>query len=118
VPFETGPITTRDAKEAYQDVLGRGGATLPRRDAVDRRTVEEVTSGKGHILNSQAEVGGWPDLQSAAAPRDTDGDGMPDEWERQHGLNPNDAADGPKVGNTGGYTNVEEYLNGLVISDW
>jgi hypothetical protein len=42
---------------------------------------------------------------------------MPDEWERQHGLNPNDAADGPKVGNASGYTNVEEYLNGLVISD-
>lgn len=117
VPFETGPLMTQDAKDAYRDVLGHGGATLPRRDAVDRRIVEEVTSGKGHILNSQAEVGGWPDLRTAAAPPDTDGDGMPDEWERQHGLNPNDAADGPKVGNTGGYTNVEEYVNGLVVSN-
>ena len=68
VPFETGPITTQDAKDAYRDVLERGGAILPRRDAVDRRIVAEVTSGKGHILNSQAEVGGWPDLQTAPAP--------------------------------------------------
>lgn len=110
-PFETGPITTQDAKDAYRDVLARGGATLPRRDAVDRRIVEEVTSGKGHIINSQAEVGGWPDLQGAAAPRDSDGDGMPDEWERQHGLNPTDPADGAQDRNGDGYTNVEEYLN-------
>ena len=69
-PFETGPISTQDAQDAYRDVLARGGAILPRRDAVDRRIVEEVTSGKGHIINSQTEVGGWPDLQSAAvAPR-------------------------------------------------
>jgi hypothetical protein len=114
VPFETGPIATQEAKDAYRDVLGRGGATLPRRDAVDRRIVEEVTSRKGHILNSQTEVGGWPDLRTAAAPLDSDGDGMPDEWERQHGLNPNDAADGPQVRDASGYTNVEEYLNGLV----
>ena len=114
VPFETGPITTQDAKDAYRDVLERGGATLPRRDAVDRRIVAEVTSGKGHILNSQAEVGGWPDLQTAPAPQDSDGDGMPDEWERQHGLNPNEAADGSQDRNADGYTNVEEYLNSLV----
>jgi hypothetical protein len=115
VPFETGPIMTQDAKDAYQDVLGHGGATLPRRDAVDRRIVEEVTGGKGHILNSQAEVGGWPDLQTAQAAQDSDGDGMPDEWERQHGLNPNDAADGSQGRSADGYTNVEEYLNGLAM---
>ena len=114
VPFETGPITTQDAKDAYQDVLGHGGATLPRRDAVDRRIVEEVTGGTGHILNSQTEVGGWPDLQTAPAPRDSDGDGMPDEWERQHGLNPSEVADGIQDRNADGYTNVEEYLNRLI----
>jgi pectate lyase len=113
-PFETGPIVRQEAKDAYRDVLACGGATLPRRDSVDQRIVAEVTSGKGHILNSQDEVGGWPDLQTAAAPKDSDGDGMPDEWEQQHGLNPNDAADGPQVKDAGGYTNVEVYLNALV----
>jgi hypothetical protein len=113
-PFETGPIATQDAKEAYTVVLERGGASLPNRDAVDRRIVEEVRSGKGRIINSQAEVGGWPELQTAPAPRDSDGDGMPDAWEREHGLNADDAADGPADGNNDGYTNVEEYLNSLV----
>jgi pectate lyase len=91
-PFATGPIVTQKAPDAYEAVLRSGGASLPRRDAVDRRIVEEVRGGKGHIINSQAEVGGWPDLQSAPAPRDSDGDGMPDTWEQQHGLNPGDAA--------------------------
>lgn len=113
-PFETGPIVTQGAKDAYLAVLDRGGASLPVRDAVDRRIVEEVTSGKGRIINRQAEVGGWPDLQSAPAPRDSDGDGMPDAWEQEHGLNPNDAADGPADRDTDGYTNVEEYINSLV----
>jgi hypothetical protein len=114
VPFETGPIATQEAKDAYQAVLTCGGATLPRRDAVDRRLVEEVMTGKGRIRNSQAEVGGWPDLRAAAAAQDSDSDGMPDEWERQHGLNPNNATDGPQAAEAGGYTNVEEYLNSLV----
>ena len=113
-PFETGPIVTQDAKDAYQAVLAHGGASLPRRDAVDRRIVEEVKTGKGHIINSQKEVGGWPDLKSAPAPRDSDGDGMPDEWEKQNNLNPEDASDGPADANGDGYTNVEEYLNSLV----
>jgi pectate lyase len=116
-PFVMGPIVTQQAPDAYEAVLRSGGATLPRRDAVDRRIVEEVRNGKGHIINSQAEVGGWPDLQSAPAPHDSDGDGMPDAWEQQHGLNPADAADGPRDRDEDGYTNVEEYLNGLVIAD-
>jgi hypothetical protein len=81
------------------------------------RIVEEVTSGKGHILNSQAEVGGWPDLQSGAVPRDSDGDGMPDDWERRHGLNPDNPADGAQDGNGDGSTNVEEYLNDSALAD-
>jgi hypothetical protein len=112
--FETGPIRTEGAKDAYQFVLDRGGASLPTRDAVDRRIVEEVTSGKGRIINSQSEVGGWPDLQTSSALRDGDGDGMPDAWEQAHGLNPDDTADGLADRDADGYTNVEEYLNSLV----
>ena len=115
-PFETGPVVAQDAKDAYKSVLAQGGASLPRRDAVDRRIVEEVKTGKGHIINSQNEVGGWPDLKSAAAPSDSDGDGMPDEWEKQHNLNPEDASDGSADADGDGYTNVEEYLNSLLQS--
>lgn len=114
VPFETGSIVTQDAPAAYQAVLQSGGASLPRRDAVDRRIVEDVVKGTGRIIKSQNEVGGWPELRGTAAPRDTDADGMPDSWEQQHNLNPNDAADGPQDRNGDGYTNVEDYLNEIV----
>ena len=45
---------------------------------------------------------------------DTDGDGMPDEWEKAHGLNPNDTSDGNGYNLSPSYTNLEMYLNGLV----
>jgi hypothetical protein len=113
-PFETGPIVTQEAPDAHLAVLRSGGANLPRRDAVDQRIVKDVLKGTGRIIKSQSEVSGWPDLQSAPAPRDSDGDGMPNAWEQQHGLNPNDAADSSLDGNGDGYTNVEDYLNSLV----
>lgn len=44
---------------------------------------------------------------------DADNDGIPDEWETSHGLNPTDAADGRATA-ADGYTNLELYLNDLV----
>lgn len=67
---------------------------------------------KTGIIDSQEDVGGWPLLKSAPAPTDSDHDGMPDEWEKKNGLNPNDPADGNTV-NEDGYTNLEKYLNSL-----
>jgi hypothetical protein len=61
-------------------------------------------------------VGGWPELKSKPAPVDTDGDGMPDDWERTQGLDPTKAADGSKDRDGDGYTNVEEYINSLAPS--
>ncbi len=113
-PFDVGTVVTHSAGEAYRLVLERGGASLPVRDPVDRRIVTDVKTGKGGIINSQTEVGGWPELKTSPAPRDGDGDGMPDAWEQDHGLNPADAADGPADKDGDGYTNVEDYLNGLV----
>ncbi len=43
-------------------------------------------------------------------PQDTDGDGMPDEWEKAHGLNPKDPSDASRKG-ADGYTNIEKYLS-------
>jgi hypothetical protein len=113
-PFATGPIATQAAPEAFRLVREQGGASLPVRDAVDRRIIEDLARGTGHIIASQEEVGGWPDLRTATPPADSDGDGMPDTWEQASGLNLNDAADGPQDRDGDGYTNVEEYLNSLV----
>jgi hypothetical protein len=71
--------------------------------------------GRG-IIDSQADVGGWPALTSGAAAPDRDHDGMADDWEMAHHFDPNDPTDSPRDRNDDGYTNVEEYLNSLVPS--
>ncbi len=124
-PFPFAPVHTQTAQEAFLSVLENAGATLPRRDIVDARIMEEVRTGTATfggvhgagrgIIDSQETVGGWPELMletDAPAPLDTDKDGMPDAWELQYGLNPNDPADRNGDNNGDGYTNLEEYLNG------
>jgi hypothetical protein len=110
--FSAPAVHTVPAYEALEAVLARVGASLPRRDAVDARLVEHVRTRGGRIIDSQTEVGGWPELQSAAAPADTDNDGMPDAWEIRYGLNPHDPADAALDSDGDGYTNIEEYING------
>ncbi|HEX8070063.1 MAG TPA: pectinesterase family protein [Pyrinomonadaceae bacterium] len=110
--FEFAQVETDDAKTAYDRVLHVAGNSRAR-DAVDTRIVTEVQGETGHFINSPTEVGGWPALNSTNAPADTDGDGIPDQWESVHGLNPADAADGRAV-TAGGYSNLENYLNDIV----
>lgn len=103
---------TQPALEAAELVLARAGASL-HRDAVDERVTDDVRHHRGKLLDSQAEVGGWPQLHSAPAPVDRDGDGMADDWEQAHGLNPSDSSDRNADRDGDGYTNLEEYLNNL-----
>ena len=114
-PFVSGSDVpeTQTALKAYSIVLNLAGASLVR-DAVDSRVVNDVRNGTGRLIDSQKEVGGWPELKSKPAPADTDGDGMPDAWEVKNGLNPNDSADGKRYTIKKDYTNLEVYLNGLV----
>jgi hypothetical protein len=111
-------VVTQTPNEALDAVLAHGGASLPARDPVDVRIAEEVRTGTAHgpgggIVNSQQELGGWPELASLPAPADGDHDGMPDAWERREGLDPADPADGGRIA-AGGYSNLERYLNSLV----
>ena len=114
-PFDAPTVKTTSAKEALADVLaGVGaGAVLPRRDPVDARIIESVEKRSGKIIDSQREVGGWPEYRSGMAPMDRDKDGMPDTWERAHGLDPLNGADAAKKKAGAGYTNIEMYLNEL-----
>lgn len=118
--FAVEPVTTQPAEVAYEAVLESAGASL-HRDAVDDRIVKEVRSGKSPfgkkgngIIDSQENVGGWPELKSLPAPIDSDSDGMPDEWEKQHGLNAHDPSDANKRNLEKNYDNIEVYLNSLV----
>ena len=112
-PFGTARLKPETAEEAFAHVLASAGATLPTRDAVDQRIRNDVKNRTGAIINSQADVGGWPDLRSAPPPPDSDHDGIPDAWEQAHHLNPTDPTDA-RTPTPDGYTQLEQYLNELV----
>lgn len=111
------PVVIEDAAAAYEKVLARAGASL-RRDAVDARQITHVRSlGKqGAIILRESDAGGQPEVKGGPAPKDSDGDGMPDAWEMANGLDPNDPSDAQKL-TASGYTNLENYINGLVQRD-
>lgn len=115
-------VTTHTAMEAYEKVLEYGGASFSR-DAVDERIVENVRNTSydfegsngsvNGIIDSQGDVGGWPELESTPAPVDTSGDGMPDAWKTANLLDPSkQQANGNELST--GYDNVEVYINSLV----
>ena len=138
-PFPMAPVKILTAQQGYNYVLNNAGATLPMRDPVDKRDIEQVRTGKiiytkmetdtdfqfkyrrlpkdsyklGIITNID-QVGGYPKYTGTPY-KDSDNDGMPDSYEKSHGLNPNDASDASKYAkNGGGYTNIEIYLNSVV----
>ena len=116
-PWKAMPIRQQSPKEAYLAVLEHAGCSLPKRDSIDARIIGEVRNGTAShgnngIIDKPGDVGGWRKLESGTAPADADEEGMPDEWEKKHGLNPNEADDNAHDKDDDGYTNIEEYLNG------
>lgn len=114
-PFPYEPIEEDTPEVAYQRVLKSVGCSFSR-DAYDREVLRQVKKGIGTfgidgIINSPKDVGGWPKLKTKKAPKDSDGDGMPDAWERRHGLNPHDASDASEYTLDKDYTNIEVFLN-------
>ena len=124
ISAEGSAVKTEAAEAAFADVLATAGASL-RRDAVDARIVDEVRAGtaaagtKG-IIDSQTQVGGWPEYKATeeelARTTDSDGDGMPDWFEEKAGLVKSNAADGKAISldKNGRYTNLEMYLHYLL----
>lgn len=103
----------QNAEDAFETVLTKAGCSL-KRDAIDTRIVSDVRNGKGKLINSPDEAGGYPVLNSDPAPLDTDQDGMPDSWEDEHGLDKTAREDGKQYTLNENYTNLEVYLNELV----
>ncbi len=110
--FPYPPMKNKTGEAIYELVLNGAGAVLPARDPVDQRIINEIRTGKGAIINSQKDVGGWPVFNSTKAPVDKDREGMADKWERAHGLNAKNPDDHKNDPDNDGYTNLEEYVNG------
>ena len=116
--FKIPKPKTQSAKKAYQSVLKNAGCSLVR-DVLDMRYVNETRTGsftykgsKGStngLIDSQNDVGGWPEYISLPAPKDTNRDGIPDGWleKKYPGKKATDV-------NMNGFTYLEIYLNELV----
>ena len=113
------PVETQTAKASYESVLAQSGC-LPR-DAVSKRTIEEVRAGTGSWTRRPPKEGLLTGLTPTKAPKDTDNDGLPDPWERTHALDPADPSDATNPVPAGAspkdrhkaYTWIEYYLNDL-----
>ncbi|UOQ96763.1 polysaccharide lyase [Hymenobacter sp. 5317J-9] len=136
-PLPMPEITIIPAEKAYSYVLDNAGATLPKRDPVDARVIQQVRTGKidylknvklpttqfehrrlpidsykNGIITDPVQVGGYPTY--AGKPyTDSDKDGMPDDYEKKNGFDPKNAADAAAIAKNG-YANIENYLNSLV----
>ena len=164
-PFQMPFVSIMGAEQAFNWVLQNAGATVPCRDIVDQRIMDEVRTGKPYyvenyekkvkdnpygdtwglspksqnedglfkyrrlpkdsykqgIITDPRQMGGYPEYRAWQPYKDTDMDGMPDEWETANGLNPNDASDAQKDCNGDGYTNIEKYINAIPTNsrvDW
>lgn len=137
-PLEVDFVTTQTAEQAYELVLDHAGCSK-QRDSIDERIIEETRTGTTTYIGSvtkdasmkpglidqpsdvqpQGATSPWPELRDHnVIPdqiRDTDGDGIPDVWEKKYGLNPSDDSDGIATTlSKDGYTNLEVYMNSLV----
>ena len=154
-------MTILPSNQTFDYVLNNVGATIPKRDIVDQRVVDEVRTGnvyyekklpkvnpygdlwglspksqapdgsfkyrrlakdsyKEGIITDPRQMGGYPQYKGKPY-KDSDKDGMPDEWEIANGLNPNDPSDAVKDCTGDGYTNIEKYINGISTkekTDW
>ncbi|MBS7564897.1 polysaccharide lyase [Mucilaginibacter sp. Bleaf8] len=137
-PFPMPSVRILPAQQAKTFVIANVGATLPLRDEVDTRIIKQVATGKidykegvklpetqfKHrrlpidsykigIITDISQVGGYPNYAGAQY-KDSDNDGLPDDYETKHGLNPKNGKDSAQLAkNGGGYSNIEVYLNTL-----
>jgi len=137
-PFPKPEFPIMKAQDAYDFVTTNAGANIPKRDIVDEHILTQVKTGKVYykegldsvnfyqfkhrrlakdsykhgIITDVRQVGGYPEYKGKAY-KDSDGDGMPDAWEKANGLDPKDPSDALKDCNGDGYTNIEKYINGI-----
>ena len=115
--LEAPRVCTDDARSGYEAVLAHAGASIPARDEVDAKLMDQIRAQGGIKIQDESDLevgaGGYGSLASGTAAIDGDRDGMPDAWETARGLDPADDGDGVLDDDSDSYTNLEEYLNQL-----
>ncbi|MDO5398775.1 MAG: hypothetical protein Q4G33_12690 [bacterium] len=101
-------IPAQSAEDAYNEVLANAGATLPKRDSIDARIVNDVINGTGRIINQEEEVGRFTGVTSEERVFE-----IPQEWKAENNMGSAKETDIVKDGEFAGYTWIEAYVN-----DW
>jgi Pectate lyase len=117
-PFDFFPIPKMTATEAYNWIVKNVGCTFPVRDVIDNYMIDELKSvgTRGKLIQTESELPVKVNLgkEWKTTRIDTDKDGIPDDWEKANGLDPNNPKDARPFGLSLQYTNIELYLNSLV----
>ena len=120
-PYDYPELEKWQATQLIDKLLPDVGASLPYRDLTDCYMIDEVKSfgTKGALITKETELFyGTPDtwtVYKGEAKEDTDGDGMPDDWEAANGTNLN--VDDAMVIADNGYANIENYINSITRND-
>ncbi len=120
-PYNYPDLEKWAAKDLVDKLLPDVGASLPYRDLADCYMVDEVLSfgTKGKLITNENELPigvptSWTWFKGEKQ-KDTDGDGMPDEWEVDNATDP--LVDDAMVLRDNGYTNIENYINSITSED-
>ncbi|MDR0811860.1 MAG: pectate lyase [Paludibacter sp.] len=117
-PFDFPAIPKQSAQDAYVWIVKNAGCTFPARDAVDAYMIDELKSAGTNckLIETESEMPVKVNLEKTWKTTiiDSDRDGMPDDWEIAHGLDPKDPKDARPFGLSLQYTNIELYLNSIV----
>ncbi len=120
-PYDYPELEKFPGNTLIENLLPTVGASLPYRDYSDYYMIDEVMSfgKKGELISNEENlVYGAPDTWTVWGGEkrvDTDGDGMPDEWETANGTDPNKNDAMVKAAN--GYANIENYINSITVED-
>lgn len=120
-PYDYPALSLYKGNELLEKSIPTVGASLPYRDQADCYMVEELMSlGKEGALityESSLPIGIPSDWKwwKGETRLDSDGDGMPDAWEKANGTDPNKADATVLAAN--GYLNIENYINSITAAD-
>lgn len=117
----TNDYVPETAEEAYKNIINHVGASH-QRNAYNARLIDDLINNTGRMVNTEAEITGFDMTEYTSDIIDTDLDGMPDAWETERGLNPNDKSDAgliitDEASPYYGYSNIEIYINNLT-GEW
>lgn len=102
-------LTPDTASEAYDIVLENVGATIPKRDAIDARIIDDVKHLTGRVINNATEVGGLIDFDLGTT--ETRVFEVDESWISENGLSAYGETDIITEGDYAGYSLIEAYVN-------